>query len=98
MRKRLSGGYFVINPGQSDEEWIKNTLVGEGAEYFLQTLFQAAAVLPVNFYIGVTKQSYTYENATLALINAEEPACAFGIGDIHSIGELEQDVEPHVHL
>ena len=68
------GGYFVLNPGGPYEEVLKNTWVKDGADLALQSIFQAQAVFAAAFHLGLTGASYTYESATLASINASEPA------------------------
>lgn len=66
-------GNFIINEGQADEEHVRNTIVSDGAQRYLQALFQAGATLPANFYVGLTNATYTFDTATLALIAAGEP-------------------------
>jgi hypothetical protein len=52
---------------------VPNTVVKDGAELFLQTLFQAQAVLPASFWLGLTNVDYTYDDAVLSDIAAGEP-------------------------
>lgn len=60
-------GTFVHNG-----EEIDNTIVGEGWQLMLQSMFQAGAVLPTNFYLGLTSANLNY-NSVLADATAGEP-------------------------
>jgi hypothetical protein len=51
-----------------------NTVVKDGAEMFLQLLFQATDNLPASFWLGLTGASYDYDNALLSDIVAAEPS------------------------
>lgn len=65
-------GRFILNPGPH-EEVVENTIVQDGAERFLRSLFRGEAVLPSTYYVGLTLAAYTFTTATLALIAAGEP-------------------------
>lgn len=71
-------GIFTVNPDTPEEFQLENTLVSDGAEYFLRTLFRGEAVLPANFYIGLTTQNPGFDLSTLAAIAAGEPDVAQG--------------------
>jgi hypothetical protein len=67
-----TGGYFVEYVNGKPLPPIKNTVLKNGAQSFLQDMFQAAASLPTNFYIGLTNVSYDWTSA-LSDIAAGEP-------------------------
>lgn len=67
------GGVYTLNRGKPNERRVRNTIVQDGAEYFLRSLFRGEAVMPVDFYLGLTNASYTYTAASLATIAAGEP-------------------------
>jgi len=71
-------GEFTVNPNTPFEQRLKNTLVSDGASYFLRTLFRAEAVLPANFYIGLTNANPGFDLSTLVAIAAGEPNTAQG--------------------
>lgn len=71
-------GIFTINPGTPREFQLRNTLVSDGASYFLRTLFRGEAVLPANFYIGLTNANPGFDLSTLAAIAGGEPNVAQG--------------------
>lgn len=66
-------GIFEINKSREDAVIINNTIVSDGAQRYLQNLFQAGATLPGTFYIGLTNASYTFDTASLAAVAAGEP-------------------------
>lgn len=51
-------GFFIKDPGTSEEEIVRNRLVDEGAEAYLQTIFQAANPLGTHLYIGLMTLAY----------------------------------------
>lgn len=66
-------GVFVLNPGRSNEQRILNTIVEDGADKFLRSMFRAEATLPAAFYLGLTGASYAFDDADLTDIEADEP-------------------------
>lgn len=68
--KKNVGGVFVLNPDTPQEIRIPNTIVEDGAQRFLQSLFRAEATLPASFFIGLTKASYAFDDADLAVIGS----------------------------
>lgn len=63
------GGIFEFQ-GQR----IPNTIVKNGAEIFLQNLFQDVQTnMPAAYYLGLTDATYTYDSADLSDIAAGEP-------------------------
>lgn len=73
IRDLRNGGYFVEHVEGKEPLHIKNTLVAQGAQWFLRTMFRGEAVLPATYYLGLTNSSYTFDTATLALMAAGEP-------------------------
>lgn len=71
------GGRFILNPGEPNEQVTPNAVLTDGCEYFLRTLFRAEAILPANFYIGLTNAAGDF-NVTFATIAAGEPNVAQG--------------------
>lgn len=67
-------GVYVLNPGTPFEERIRNTLVGDGAEAMLKSMFRGESTLPATYYLGLTNASYTFASATLTAIAAGEPS------------------------
>ena len=67
---------------------VPNTVVKDGAEAFLQLLFQAQASLPSSFWMGLTNVDYTYDDAVLADIAAGEPT-----GNGYARQELVRDTD-----
>ena len=65
-------GIFTFNEGQPNEFQLRNSLLSSGAEYFLRTVFRGEAILPANFYIGLTSAHPGFV-ATLASLAAGEP-------------------------
>lgn len=83
IRDLRSGGYFIEHPRNvggkvagskvKGPHYVKNTLVANGANWFLRTMFRGEAVLPATYYLGLTNASYTFDGATLAGLAAGEP-------------------------
>lgn len=70
----LRGGYFVeyIN---GKPRLQKNTLVANGASWFLRDIFRKeTTLLPDTFYLGLTNASYTFDSTTLSDLAAGEPS------------------------
>lgn len=68
-------GQFTLFRKNTPPLVIPNTVVKNGAEIFLQLLFQAIDTnMPATFYLGLTNASYTYDSADLTDIMAGEPA------------------------
>lgn len=68
MNLEFFRGDFVIG-----DKIIPNTICADGAEMFLKSLFQAAAVMPTNFYLGFTNADLDYDS-DLADAEAGEPS------------------------
>lgn len=66
------GGRFILNPGEPDEQVTPNAILTDGVEYFLRTVFRGEAILPANYYIGLTSAAGDF-NVTFATIAAGEP-------------------------
>lgn len=73
IRDLRSGGYFIEHRADDEPIYHKNTLVANGASWFLRTMFRGEAVLPATYYLGLTNASYTFDGATLAGLAAGEP-------------------------
>lgn len=71
------GGRFILNPGTRRQIVTPNAILTDGCEYFLRTLFRAEAILPANFYLGLTNAAGDF-NVTFATIAAGEPNVAQG--------------------
>lgn len=67
------GGIFVLNPGMPNELRVPNTIVEDGADKFLRSMFRAEATLPAAFFLGLTGASYAFDDADLTDIEADEP-------------------------
>lgn len=65
-------GVYILNPDAHNEERIPNNIVADGANLWLQQIFQAVA-LPGSFYIGLTGARYEFDTADLATIAIGEP-------------------------
>ncbi len=50
-------GFFEVNG-----LLIPNTICKDGAEMYLKSLFQAAAVMPTNYYLGFTNADLDYDS------------------------------------
>jgi hypothetical protein len=68
-----NGGYFVEYQNGIPLEPIKNTLVEQGAKWFLQTMFRGEDVLPDTYYLGLTNATYSFTSA-LSVLTAGEPS------------------------
>lgn len=66
-------GVFVLNPGTSHEKRVQNTIVEDGADKILRSVFRAEATLPVAFYMGLTNATYAFDDADLTDIEVGEP-------------------------
>lgn len=66
------GGRFILNPGTRRQVVTPNAILTDGVEYFLRTVFRGEAILPANFYIGLTNAAGDF-NVTFATIAAGEP-------------------------
>lgn len=64
-------GYFIENPDSSHEVRIKNTFVARGAELLLRNFFRAEAVLPADFYIGLSGVAYNFASVLTDLMVGE---------------------------
>ena len=73
FEKERSGGYFVEITPDGDEIYHKNGLVANGASWFLRTVFRGEAVLPANYFLGLSSVTGTFDGATLAAMAAGEP-------------------------
>lgn len=67
------GGVYTINRGKPNERRVKNTVVKDGAELFVRSLFRGEAVMPATFYMGLTNANYSYSSALLSDIAVGEP-------------------------
>jgi hypothetical protein len=66
-------GVFTLNPDTSNEIRVQNTIVEDGADKILRSLFRAESTLPAAFYMGLTSASYAFDDADLTDIEADEP-------------------------
>lgn len=66
-------GVFVLNPDTPHEKRVLNTIVEDGADKILRSVFRAEATLPAAFYLGLTNATYTFDDADLADIEVGEP-------------------------
>lgn len=71
---------------QSSPVIVPNTIVKNGAEAFLQLLFQSIDNLPASYFLGLTNVTYDYDNADLADIADGEP-----VGNGYARQELARD-------
>lgn len=65
-------GSYVLYPGTDKEIVIPNTVVGEGMALLLRGVFRGEAVLPANYYLGLSNIAAEYGDS-LATIAAGEP-------------------------
>ncbi|HMD82453.1 MAG TPA: hypothetical protein VKE92_14150 [Anaerolineales bacterium] len=73
--QNIGGCFVLIDPKTGRElEEIANTIVGDGADAFLRSLFRGEATAPATYYLGLTNASYTFASATLTAIAAGEPS------------------------
>lgn len=75
MKNPRNGGYFELLDADGNVIYRKkNTLVAQGASWFLRTIFRGEAVLPATYYLGLTNAAYTFDQANLlTALNAGEP-------------------------
>lgn len=74
LKRPRNGGYFELVDADGNVIYRKkNTLVANGASWFLRTVFRGEAVLPATYYLGLTNAGYTFDGATLAALAAGEP-------------------------
>lgn len=73
IRDLRSGGYFTEHQPGGEKIELKNTLVANGASWFLRTIFRGEAVLPATYYLGLTNAAYSFDGTTLASLAAGEP-------------------------
>jgi len=67
-------GQFIINPGTEKEIIVPNTIVAEGAEAYLATLFNSTAL--TGFYVGLCNQ--VPDNADVLADITTEPGATGG--------------------
>lgn len=73
MKNSPFAGCFILHPGTPQEKRVWNTIVEDGADKFLRSMFRAEATLPAAFYLGLTASTYAFDDADLVDIEAEEP-------------------------
>lgn len=65
-------GVYILNPDAPNEQRVMNNIVKDGAQQWLQQIFQAVD-LPAQFYVGLTGTRYEFDTATLDTITIGEP-------------------------
>lgn len=70
---QTNAGCFILNPGTPQEQRVWNTIVEDGADNVLRTIFRGESVLTAAFYLGLTSASYEFDDADLVDIEADEP-------------------------